>query len=75
MKHDFINAVRIHISQKNDLLEIRKVLIHFQEKGMPKNLMLAGLNEIRKSEHEDIALELMDFAEGFCDPRLAIYSK
>ncbi|MEQ4617744.1 MAG: hypothetical protein ABN482_06810 [Corticimicrobacter sp.] len=75
MKHDFINAVKIHISQENDLLEIRKVLIHFQEKGMPKNFMLAGLNEIRKSEHEDIVLELMDFAEGFCDPRLAIYSK
>lgn len=69
-----LDCVKKEILSNKDLLEIRKVLVYFKNKGMPQNCMYDCLQKLRYLDEEDIILELMDFVVGFCKPELAIYS-
>lgn len=73
----FLQALPEEIKKHhNDLLLIRKCLLSFKDHGMDKESMLENLNKLRNkcdSETEDVLLDLMDFAAGWCNQDLSIY--
>lgn len=72
-QQEFIACITQKISEKQDLLDIRKSLVYFKNKGMSKDCMYMCLQNLTYPNSEDIILELMDFVTGFCHSDLAVY--
>ena len=60
----------------DDILLLRKELVHFRNRGMDKVNMLESMEDLRKimPENDDILCDLMDFISGFCNSELLIFN-
>ena len=70
----FLSEIKEHI---NDFDYLYEYLVKCKNDGMDKESMLKNL-EILRSESgseadEDMLLDLMDFASGWCSPHMSIY--
>lgn len=68
------------IKANNDVLVLRVKLLNLKNQGVSKEQMIENLNWLRSEFHqennalaEDRVLDLLDFAEGFCNSDLSIY--
>lgn len=61
----------------DDILLLRKELVHFRNRGMDKVNMLESMEDLRKimPENDDILCDLMDFISGFCNSELLIFNQ
>ncbi|MCE9948010.1 MAG: hypothetical protein RSD49_22740 [Hafnia sp.] len=73
LREEFIDVISHEIASHSALMELRELLVCFKNRGMPKDEMRLCLNNLRSISDEDVILELMDFAEGYCNPQLSIY--
>ncbi|MBR1737858.1 MAG: hypothetical protein IJ736_12740, partial [Firmicutes bacterium] len=71
---DFKSEILEQIAKGNDYLSIREVLVKYRDSGINKEDMLEMLDDMRKnSDTEDMILDLMDMASGFCRRELDVY--
>jgi len=75
----FIALLQQEIEKHDINLDLRAILVDFKGRGMSKKMMLESLEKLRNAVNaeieEDVVLELMDYAFGWCRPEFSIFKQ
>jgi hypothetical protein len=76
ISENFTELVQNEIQLKKCLLDIREKIVFFKENHqISQDEMRDALNKIINPETEEIIFDLLDFVEGYCQPRFYIFEK